>query len=31
MGRRSLLHLRTGPRPELSGSGVIVLTGTLTL
>jgi PhzF family phenazine biosynthesis protein len=29
MGRRSLLELRLAPEPELSGSGVVVLRGTL--
>lgn len=29
MGRRSLLRLRLTPEPELSGSGVVVLSGTL--
>jgi PhzF family phenazine biosynthesis protein len=31
MGRRSLLHVRLTPEPELSGSGVIVLRGALEL
>lgn len=31
MGRRSLLQLRLTPDPELSGTGVVVLRGTLTL
>ncbi|PTL83387.1 PhzF family phenazine biosynthesis protein [Vitiosangium sp. GDMCC 1.1324] len=29
MGRRSLLHVRLTPEPELSGSGAVVLRGTL--
>ncbi|HEV2678425.1 MAG TPA: PhzF family phenazine biosynthesis protein [Aliidongia sp.] len=29
MGRRSLLHVRLAPDPELSGSGVVVLRGVL--
>jgi PhzF family phenazine biosynthesis protein len=31
MGRRSLLHIRLTPNPELSGAGIIVLRGTLTI
>ena len=31
MGRRSLLHVRLTPDPELSGSGVVTLRGTLAL
>jgi PhzF family phenazine biosynthesis protein len=31
MGRRSLLHVRLTPHPELSGSGVVVLRGVLHL
>lgn len=31
MGRRSLLRVRLTPDPELSGAGIIVLTGTLRL
>ncbi|NTX66800.1 PhzF family phenazine biosynthesis protein [Myxococcus sp. CA051A] len=31
MGRRSLLHVRLTPEPELSGSGVVVLRGLLTV
>ena len=31
MGRRSLLQLRLDPDPELSGSGIVVMRGTLTL
>jgi PhzF family phenazine biosynthesis protein len=31
MGRRSSLHIRLTPNPELSGTGIIVLRGTLTL
>jgi PhzF family phenazine biosynthesis protein len=31
MGRRSLLQVRLTPDPELSGTGVVVLRGTLTL
>jgi PhzF family phenazine biosynthesis protein len=31
MGRRSLLHIRLTPNPELSGVGIIVLRGTLML
>jgi predicted PhzF superfamily epimerase YddE/YHI9 len=31
MGRRSLLHVRLVPDPELSGSGVVVLRGWLDL
>ena len=31
MGRRSLLQLRLTPDPELSGTGIVVLRGTLTL
>ena len=31
MGRRSLLHVRLTPEPELSGSGVVVLRGWLDL
>lgn len=30
MGRRSLLHIRLTPNPELSGTGIVVLRGTLT-
>lgn len=29
MGRRSLLHVRLSPEPELSGTGVVVLSGLL--
>jgi predicted PhzF superfamily epimerase YddE/YHI9 len=29
MGRRSLLHVRLDPEPELSGSGVVVFRGIL--
>jgi PhzF family phenazine biosynthesis protein len=29
LGRRSLLHVRLTPAPELSGSGVVVLRGSL--
>jgi PhzF family phenazine biosynthesis protein len=31
MGRRSLLHIRLTPNPELSGAGIVVLRGTLTI
>jgi hypothetical protein len=31
MGRRSLLHVRLTPEPELSGSSVVVLRGWLDL
>lgn len=31
MGRRSMLHVRLGPDPELSGSGVVVLRGEMVL
>jgi hypothetical protein len=31
MGRRSILHIRLTPQPELSGAGVIVLRGTIRL
>jgi PhzF family phenazine biosynthesis protein len=31
MGRRSLLHVRLVPEPELSGAGVVVLRGWLDL
>jgi PhzF family phenazine biosynthesis protein len=31
MGRRSLLHVRLTPDPELSGTGIVVLRGTLML
>jgi PhzF family phenazine biosynthesis protein len=31
MGRRSLLHICLTPDPELSGTGIVVLRGTLTL
>lgn len=31
MGRQSFLHVRLAPHPELSGSGVVVLRGTLRL
>ncbi len=31
MGRRSLLHIRLTPDPELSGAGIVVLRGTLEL
>ena len=30
LGRRSLLRVRLGPDPELSGTGIVVLRGTLT-
>jgi hypothetical protein len=29
MGRRSILHIRMVPEPQLSGSGIIVFSGTL--
>ncbi len=31
MGRRSILHVRLTPQPELSGSGIVVLRGTIRL
>lgn len=31
MGRRSLLQIRLTPDPELSGTGIVALHGTLTL
>jgi predicted PhzF superfamily epimerase YddE/YHI9 len=31
MGRRSLLQVRPTPDPELSGTGIVALRGTLTL
>jgi predicted PhzF superfamily epimerase YddE/YHI9 len=31
MGRRSLLRVRLTPDPELSGTGIVALRGTLTL
>jgi predicted PhzF superfamily epimerase YddE/YHI9 len=31
MGRRSILRLRPKPNPILSGAGVIVLTGTMSI
>ncbi len=31
MGRQSFLHVRLGPDPEISGSGVVSLRGTLHL
>jgi trans-2,3-dihydro-3-hydroxyanthranilate isomerase len=31
MGRRSILRVSLAPEPEISGAGIIVMRGTLTL